>query len=69
MSKPGSRPYLFTRRIDSFLTGVSDAYAFTTRFFKEAFRPPFHFREIINQSFEIGLKSLSLITVTGFIPL
>ena len=36
-------------------------------FFKEAFRPPFHFREIINQCFEIGLKSLLLITITGFI--
>jgi phospholipid/cholesterol/gamma-HCH transport system permease protein len=67
MSKSGSKPYLFNRAIDSYLTGVSNAYAFTARFFKEAFRPPFHVREIINQSFEIGLKSLSLITVTGFI--
>lgn len=67
MSKLGSRPYLFTKSIDSFLTGISNAYTFTSRFFKEAFTPPFHFREIINQSFEIGLKSLSLITVTGFI--
>jgi phospholipid/cholesterol/gamma-HCH transport system permease protein len=67
MSKTSSRPYLFTRRIDSYLTRVSDSYDFTIHFFKEAFLPPFHFREIIRQCFEIGLKSLSLITVTGFI--
>jgi phospholipid/cholesterol/gamma-HCH transport system permease protein len=67
MSKIGSKPYVFTKQIDSFLTGISDAYSFSVQFFKEAFIPPFHVREIINQSFEIGLKSLSLITVTGFI--
>lgn len=67
MNSRHTRPYLFSRRIDSFLTGIGDSYSFTIRFFKEAFLPPFHFREIINQSFEIGLKSLSLITVTGFI--
>jgi len=67
MNKTSSRPFLFSRRIDSYLTRVSDSYDFTIHFFKEAFLPPFHFREIIRQCFEIGLKSLSLITVTGFI--
>lgn len=67
MANRNSRPYVINRSIDSFLEGVSDAYQFTLRFFKEAFVPPFHFREIINQCFEIGLRSLSLITVTGFI--
>ena len=67
MSKPVSKSYLFNRSADSFLFSVSDSYAFTIRFFKEAFLPPFHIREIINQCFEIGLRSLSLITVTGFI--
>lgn len=36
-------------------------------FFREAFKPPFHFREVINQCFEVGLRSLSLITLTGFV--
>jgi len=36
-------------------------------FFKQVLKSPFHFREIVNQCFEIGLKSLSLITLTGFI--
>jgi phospholipid/cholesterol/gamma-HCH transport system permease protein len=46
---------------------VYKAYQFVIRFFKEAFHPPFHLREIINQCYEIGLKSLPLITLTGFV--
>ena len=37
------------------------------RFFKEVFKSPVHWKEIINQCFEVGYKSLALITVTGFI--
>jgi phospholipid/cholesterol/gamma-HCH transport system permease protein len=62
-----SKNSVLTRDLDRFFIGIYNAYAFTIRFFKEGFKPPFHFREIINQSFEIGLRSLSLITVTGFI--
>jgi len=62
-----TRKYIVSKGIDQFLTGVNDAYIFTSRFFKEAFHKPFHFRELINQCFEVGLKSLSLITLTGFI--
>ncbi|PRZ23326.1 phospholipid/cholesterol/gamma-HCH transport system permease protein [Flavobacterium granuli] len=53
--------------MDSYLEGYYKGYRFCLRFFKEAFIPPFHWREIINQCFEVGLKSLSLITLTGFI--
>jgi phospholipid/cholesterol/gamma-HCH transport system permease protein len=62
-----ARKYIISKGIDQFLTGVNDAYIFTSRFFKEAFHKPFHFRELINQCFEVGLKSLALITLTGFI--
>ncbi len=58
---------VFTRKIDDFFIGIHDAFHFTVRFFKEVFKRPFHFREIISQSYEIGLKSLGLITLTGFI--
>ncbi|GAA5020875.1 putative ABC transporter permease protein [Marivirga lumbricoides] len=63
--KPGK--YVISRGLDQFFIGVSDAYRFTTRFFKELFKPPFYFRETVNQCFEIGLKALPLISVTGFI--
>jgi phospholipid/cholesterol/gamma-HCH transport system permease protein len=62
-----TKKHLFSKGIDSYLEGFYKGYRFTIRFFKEALIPPFHWREIINQCFEVGLKSLSLITLTGFI--
>ena len=59
--------YIFSRGTDEYFIGIHNAYQFTIRFFKEVVSRPFHFREIINQSFEIGIKSLPLITLTGFI--
>lgn len=53
--------------MDQYFKDVYKAYKFVMRFFKEAFRPPFHLREIIHQCYEIGVKSLPLITLTGFI--
>ncbi len=67
MALINNRKYIFSKGIDQYFTGVHSAWQFTARFFKEAFKRPFHFREVINQSFEVGLKSLPLITLTGFI--
>jgi phospholipid/cholesterol/gamma-HCH transport system permease protein len=67
MANSATKKYVFSRGIDDYFLGVHKAYEFCLRFFKEAFVPPFHFREIVNQCFEIGIKSLSLITLTGFI--
>jgi phospholipid/cholesterol/gamma-HCH transport system permease protein len=62
-----TRKYLFSKGVDKYFTDVYKAYKFVIRFFKEAFHPPFHLREIINQCYEIGVKSLPLITLTGFV--
>src|ERR1035437_6216995 len=67
MINSSSRKYLFSKGVDKYFTDVYKAYEFVIRFFKEAFHPPFHFREVINQCYEIGIKSLPLITLTGFI--
>jgi phospholipid/cholesterol/gamma-HCH transport system permease protein len=67
MNNPGTKKYLFSRGLDSYFARVHKAYKFTRRFFVEAFGRPFHLREVINQCFEVGLRSLLLITVTGFI--
>lgn len=61
------RQFFISKGLDSYFIGVYNAYAFVGRFFREAFKPPFHFKEIIHQSYELGLKSLPLITLTGFI--
>nr|WP_317126058.1 ABC transporter permease [Sphingobacterium alimentarium] len=37
------------------------------RFFREVVSPPFEFKEIIRQCYEVGWKSFPLISLTGFI--
>jgi phospholipid/cholesterol/gamma-HCH transport system permease protein len=67
MGKLVLKKYVFSKNADEYFTGIYRAYEFTSRFFREVFKRPFHIREIINQCYEVGLKSLLLITVTGFI--
>lgn len=67
MANTGTKKYLFSAKVDEFFTGVQSAWNFAGLFFREAFKRPFHVRELINQCFEIGLRSLALISVTGFI--
>ncbi len=67
MAGHNSKPFVFSRNVDDYFMGVAKAARFAGRFFREAFKSPFHFREIINQCYEVGLRSLPLITLTGFI--
>ncbi len=62
-----TKKYVLSKGLDNYFEGVYAGYQFVLRFFKEAVVSPFHWREIINQCFQIGLKSLALITLTGFI--
>lgn len=62
-----SRSFVLSRRIDSFFLNLNDIFRFILRFFKEAFLPPYEFKEILNQCYELGVRSLPLISVTGFI--
>ena len=67
MVKNYTKEFLFSKGLDDYFTGINDAFRFTARFFKEVVKRPIHLREVINQSFEVGLKSLALISLTGFI--
>ena len=58
---------LITEKIDSFFIGLNDALQFVLRFFKEVFKPPYEIKEVIRQCYQVGYKSLFLITLTGFI--
>lgn len=62
-----SRQFLFSKGVDGYFKGIYDATRFISLFFKLLLKPPYHFREIIHQAFEVGLRSLPLITLTGFI--
>jgi phospholipid/cholesterol/gamma-HCH transport system permease protein len=59
--------HLISKGIDSFFLKIHSATAFILRFFREAFRRPFEFAEITRQCYEVGYKSIALITLTGFI--
>ncbi len=65
-SKTGEK-YLLTKRMDHFFLDLYSAVQFVLRFFKEVFKPPYEVKEIIKQCYEVGYKSLFLITLTGFI--
>src|SRR5476651_1708082 len=55
------------QRLGAFFAELYRIHLFVLRFFKEAFMPPYEFREIVRQCYEVGVRSFTLITVTGFI--
>jgi phospholipid/cholesterol/gamma-HCH transport system permease protein len=56
-----------TVEANNFLTEFADFFIFFSRTIKEIFSLDFEFKEFIRQAFQIGYKSLPLISVTGFI--
>ena len=59
--------YTISKKADAFFMGVQHAFSFGFRFFREVFKPPYQFKEIVRQCYNIGYKSLPLISLTGFI--
>jgi len=51
----------------NFLIEIGELSYFTARFFKELFNPPFEFKEFWRQCYNMGNRSLLLVSVTGFI--
>ncbi|MEM0543102.1 ABC transporter permease [Flavobacterium sp. j3] len=51
----------------TFLEETGDIAYFTARFFKEVVKPPFEGKEFLKQCYNMGNKSLLLVSVTGFI--
>lgn len=54
-------------RIKEALIDVASIYKFIIEFFKTTFSPPYEGREILNQCFAMGNKSLFLVTFTSFL--
>ncbi|RTE54694.1 ABC transporter permease [Arenibacter aquaticus] len=53
--------------LKQFFIEVGDLSYFAGRFFKEALKPPFEFKELLRQCYQMGNRSLVLVGVTGFI--
>ncbi|PKP19063.1 MAG: ABC transporter permease [Bacteroidetes bacterium HGW-Bacteroidetes-23] len=52
---------------NSFLTKTADVTLFITKIFKETFSRDFEFKEFLKQCYQIGYKTLPLISITGTI--
>ncbi len=50
-----------------FFLEVYSLTIFTLHFFREVFKPPYEFNELMKQTFLIGYKSFPLVIITGFI--
>src|SRR4051812_8871436 len=61
------KKFVLSKRADHFFIVIYNVYKFCARFFKEAFVPPYEWKEVIRQCYEVGYKSLPLISLTGFI--
>ena len=57
----------FRKSLTDFFASLYNINSFIIRFFKEAFLPPYEFKEIIRQCYETGVRSFTLISLTGFI--
>jgi phospholipid/cholesterol/gamma-HCH transport system permease protein len=56
-----------TTKAHGFLTRIADVFLFISRTVKEAFSRNFEFKEFLHQCFQIGNKSLPLVSITGII--
>jgi phospholipid/cholesterol/gamma-HCH transport system permease protein len=53
--------------IKQFFVQIGELSYFAGRFFSAVFRPPFEFKELLRQCYQMGNRSLVLVLVTGFI--
>ncbi|HVV56236.1 MAG TPA: ABC transporter permease [Mucilaginibacter sp.] len=66
-SAPVKNRKTVAKRLSNFFAEMAQINAFIFRFFREAFVPPFEMKEVMRQVFETGVRSFTLITLTGFI--
>jgi len=67
MSKLSDKTLEKTEAASNFLTDFADVILFIVRITKETFSREFEFKEFLRQCFQIGYKTLPLISVTGAI--
>lgn len=64
---PSKKKPFISEKVDDFFQGIYDLKNFVGHYFVETFSSPFEWKEIINQCYSVGYKSLPLVTLTGFI--
>jgi phospholipid/cholesterol/gamma-HCH transport system permease protein len=65
--KLGEKTVEKTKKINIFLSEIANVFLFISLTIKETFSREFEFKEFLRQCFQIGYKTLPLISVTGII--
>ena len=65
--KLSEKTFVKIEEANSFLTDVADVFIFISRTIKETFSRDFEFKEFLRLCYQIGYKSIGLISVTGLI--
>lgn len=62
-----SKEIFISPKTDQYLNNLNDARVFVFKFFKSLFRARLQWSEFIEQCYQVGIRSLPLISMTGFI--
>lgn len=65
--KLSEKTFVKAVKANTFLTGIGNISVFIIQLFRETFSSGFEFREFLRQCFQIGNKSLPLVSITGAI--
>jgi phospholipid/cholesterol/gamma-HCH transport system permease protein len=60
-------PVEFSESLTNFFLTIAGLTTFSLKFFKNVFVPPYEFGEIKKHMDELGIKTMPIVTVTGFI--
>jgi phospholipid/cholesterol/gamma-HCH transport system permease protein len=63
--KPSKK--VIVQALTNFFKEVTSLVRFGMKFFRLAFKPPYEFDELVKQCYIVGVKSLPLVGITGFI--
>jgi len=61
------QPAALPQPMQHFLITVAGITQFAAQFFKEVWKPPYEFSEVLKQAYNLGVNSLSLVSISGFI--
>jgi phospholipid/cholesterol/gamma-HCH transport system permease protein len=67
LTKESDNPVAFSEPLTAFFTNIAELSRFSIRFFKKVFIPPYEFAEIKKHMDILGIKTMPIVTVTGFI--
>lgn len=62
-----TQKFVLSKKLDKAFINLHNVYSFVARFFREVFLPPYEFKEVVKQCYEVGYNSLALVSLTGFI--